>query len=305
MFLFNSSIEEITERYGYQSNLDTLRELVRADAKLWTYSKYEVTLHGDLDDVADECKYHYEKFTHPYSHGPIDPLCNADSYVDHLLNNSPYIFNRKRTHFTFIEKPGRYKLNRETLLDYFNDYHADFIPKHTPNVIIQYGHGILLNGSMPTSLTWDKIIVDQRELELTLGSARPSIDSPFYYAFEDKAEKYTATYQDHYYEIWKDFSKINTPETEKVSLTGFQQQIFKVAFKLHHERNGRMFRSGEVMNKIDDHKYKGLGDYLLKNRTLSGLFLKQNDKGYYRLKMPLFSDYVRSWAGSDLDYLND
>ena len=288
------NIIEIKEKYNFESNLKTLRELARYDARLYCYSKYDIKAYGDLKDIPDNYKHYFEKYTYGNCIGPCFPPQEKSSFIQYLLDNSKVIFDRQSTYFQFLMPKGFYLLNNLVLIEEFGDCRNPYISKNTLDVIMPRPNGITVRGSLPFDLRFENIITDQMEVLSHIGPTKPDPFSEFGNAFEETPDEWTARHDDHVWVLAKDFSYIKLPYQDEINLIDIKREIFRAAFEIHCERDGKMFRSGEVMNSIQTkHGYKGLSDYLDKNQDIKHLFKQVNSRGFYKLTIPVFSQYIR------------
>lgn len=261
------SLLDIKYLYGYISIEATVQALWKADARLYTYSKLDVASYGLHKEVL-----------------------NKDSKF--IKENSEISCNKE---FKITLPPDMYRLNRERLDHYFNYEKSKFIAKNTMDIIQPKIGSTTIRGSLKFDLYPENILVDEAELFATMGPPPPKDSKhPFYYAFEQSTDEWIAEFESNYWTVAKDFSYFQIPNNERVELMGLKKELFEFTFHHHCNKHGLSFKSGEVMSKLKtQHSYKGFSDFLSKNKDFKSIFIKVNNKGIWRMKFPIFHNYIQ------------
>jgi hypothetical protein len=257
---------DIQELYGFYSVEKTIQALWKADARLTIYSTDEVTAYGEYTDI--------EKDEH-----------------QQVLEKSKL---KNKNKFQIKLPPALYRLCREKLDDYFNFEKRKFIPKETIDIIQPKIGSMTVKGYLHYDLYPENILVDEIELFTALGPPPPKdIKHPFYFAFEQDAKEWRAIYECHYWIVAKDFSYYQIPNFDRVELVGIKKEFFKHIFHHHCDKHGLSFNSGDLMAKIElQHAYKSFSDFRSKNPDFKEFILKVNNRGKWRMKFPIFNDYI-------------
>lgn len=259
---------DIQELYGYYSIEQTIQKLWRADARLFTYSKKDITAYGKYDDILES---------------------------NHIEIKNKNQIKTNSDKFQITQESGLYRLDREILDNYFNFEKRKFIPAYTEGIIQPKVGSMTIKGYLHFDLYPENILVDEVELFTTLGAPPPKDKRhPFYYAFEQDDEEWTAIYEHDLYKVSKDFSYYEIPNYDRFEITGLKKELFELIFDYHCDMKGRPFKSGEIMGKLKiQHSYKSFSDFLSKNKDLKLIIVKVNNKGYWRMKFPVFENYNR------------
>lgn len=257
---------DVQTLYGYFSVEQTIQKLWKADARLFTYSTKEITAYGKYDQILKS------------SYADVKEKCE---------------FNPISNIFQIELEPDLYRLDREILDKYFNYEKRKFIPAYFHDVIQPKIGGMTVKGYLHYDLYPENILVDEIELFTTLGPPPPKDKRhPFYYAFEQDEEEWTAIYERMLYRVAKDFSYYEIPNYDRFEITGIKKEIFQLIFDHHCDKHGMSFKSGEIMGKRQtQHSYKGFSDFISKNKDLKLIIKKVNNKGYWRMLFPIFYNY--------------